>query len=104
MSDRAKRAFTGNIKSSIFGTPAERPQTVNYGTPAERRQSVLIAKRDLFRLFYKRFAAEGHELRCQIEDEHDTRPITEGHAEGYDQLVAWLNRRLQEIDKQIATD
>ena len=67
----------------------------------ERRQAVLIAKRDLFRVFYKRFAAEGHELRCQIEDGLDTRPVTEGHADGYDEFVSWIYDLLIAIDKQL---
>ena len=104
MSDRAKRAFTGNIKSSIFGTPAERPQTVNYGTPAERRQSVLIATRDLYRTFHKRLAAEGHDLNCQIEDDLDQCPITEGHADGYDAMVSWLAKQITKLHEQIATN
>ena len=92
MSDRMKRAFIGNIQSQLFGNPAA------------RRQAVLIEKRDLFRAFHKRFAAEAHDLHCQIEDDLDKRPITEAHADAYDELVAWLNRQLQEIDKQIAAD
>ena len=92
MSDRAKRAFTGNIKSSIFGTPAE------------RRQSVLIATRDLYRTFHKRLAAEGHDLHCQIEDGLDQRPITEGHADGYDAIVSWLAGQIVQLHEEIATN
>ena len=67
----------------------------------ERSKAVLIAKRDLFRVFHKRFAAEGHELHCQIEDGLDTRPVTEGHADGYDHLVNCIYHLLIEIDKQL---
>ena len=65
---------------------------------------MLIAKRDLYRTFHKRFAAEGHDLHCQIEDDLDERPITEAHADAYDELVAWLTLQLQAIAEQIATD
>ena len=69
-----------------------------------RRQSVLIEKRDLFRTFHQRIAAASHELRCQIEDDLDNRPITEGHAEGYDEMVAWLADQIKELHKQIESD
>ena len=92
MTDRIKRAFIGNIQSQLFGNPAA------------RRKAVLIEKRDLFRTFHKRFAAESHELRCQIEDDLDKRPITEAHADGYDEIVSWLAKRIAKLHEEIAPD
>ena len=70
----------------------------------ERRQTVLIATRDLYRTFHKRLAAEGHDLHCQIEDDLDQRPITEGHADGYDAMVSWLADEIKELHTKIESD
>ena len=69
--ERAKRAFTANIKTSFLAHPAR-----------IRRQDVLAfdcnrSSTGSYRTFHKRLAAEGHELHCQIEDGLDKRPITE---------------------------
>ena len=83
--------------------PISEPSTVEK-QEAVRRKTMLTHKRDLFRTFHKRFAAESHELRCQIEDGLDKRPITEAHADAYDELVAWLAHQLQQIHWKIPTD
>ena len=70
----------------------------------ERRKAVLTAKRDLFRLTHQKFAAASHELRCQIEDDLDQRPITEGHADGYDAMVSWLAKQITKLHEEIATN
>ena len=70
----------------------------------ERRKAVLTAKRDLFRLTHQKFAAASHELRCQIEDGLDKRPITEGHADGYDAIVSWLAGQIVQLHEEIATN
>ena len=66
-----------------------------------RPKSVLVAKRDLFRLFHKRLSAEGHQLHCEIEDGRDTRATAEGHADGYDEIVSWLSEQLIDIYNQL---
>ena len=98
--DGLNRAFTGNIKSSIFGRPCRTPPIRAYRYNAS----------DLYRTFHKRLAAEGHDLHCQIErhcqieDDLDQCPITEGHADGYDAMVSWLAKQITKLHEQIATN
>ena len=92
MTDRIKRAFIGNVQSQLFGNPAA------------RRKTVLTEKRDLFRAFHKRLAAQAHELRCQMEDDLDNRPVTEAHADGYDEIVSWLAKRIATLHEDIAAE
>ena len=66
-----------------------------------RSMAVLTAKQDMMRLYHKRFAAEGHNLRCQMEDGLDNRAITEAHAEVYDGLVGWLRNQLLEVHEEL---
>ena len=70
----------------------------------DRNQAILIAKRDLFRAFHKRLAAESHELRCRIEDDLDESPRTEAHADAYDEIVSWLGNQITTLHEEIAAD
>ena len=69
-----------------------------------RRKAVLIEKRDLYRVFHKRLAAESHELRCQIEDDLDDSPRTEAHTDAYDEMVSWLGNQITTLHEEIAAD
>ena len=66
-----------------------------------RRKKELEAKRQLLALCWSKFADQGHKLRCQIDDGLDTRPITVGHAEAYEELCSWLADVIKDIGKEI---